>query len=29
MKEVNISQTMPDQEAETCSNCGNVYPNVA
>ena len=25
MKEVNINQTMTDQEVETCSNCGNVY----
>ena len=25
MKEVNINQTMIDEEVETCSNCGNVY----
>ena len=25
MKEVNINQTMTDQEVETCSSCGNVY----
>jgi len=25
MKEVNINQTMTDQEVETCPNCGNIY----
>ena len=25
MKEVNINQTMTDEEVETCPNCGNVY----
>jgi hypothetical protein len=25
MKEVNINQTMTDQEVDTCSTCGNVY----
>jgi uncharacterized Zn-finger protein len=25
MKEVNIDQTMIDDEVETCPDCGNVY----